>query len=154
MSNMELVTEIKNNGLVDANQALLEYPADETIDRDDSLAWLEAGVCAQTDPEAFFPKSGNGAIDAKLICTVCTVGARCLQYVLKNENKKERFGIQAGYGARERQDLVKKYGQDIDNETAERLYQEQRAIILQRAFEIDTVRINRAERNKPKPTVT
>lgn len=68
----------------------------------DPLAWQEDALCAQTDPEAFFPEKGGSTRDAKRICGQCTVRAECLEYALKND---ERFGIWGGLSERERRRL-------------------------------------------------
>jgi WhiB family redox-sensing transcriptional regulator len=68
----------------------------------DPLAWQEDALCAQTDPEAFFPEKGGSTRDAKRICAQCTVRAECLEYALRND---ERFGIWGGLSERERRRL-------------------------------------------------
>ena len=37
------------------------------------LGWQTDALCAQTDPEAFFPEKGGSTRDAKKICTTCDV---------------------------------------------------------------------------------
>ena len=64
-----------------------------------ALAWQTDALCAQTDPEAFFPEKGGSTRDAKRICASCEVRAQCLQYALAND---ERFGIWGGLSERER----------------------------------------------------
>jgi len=71
-------------------------------DGDDPLAWQVDALCAQTDPEAFFPEKGGSTRDAKRICTGCEVKAQCLDYALQND---ERFGIWGGLSERERRRL-------------------------------------------------
>ena len=71
---------------------------------DTALAWQSESLCAQTDPEAFFPEKGGSTRDAKRICTSCEVKAQCLEYALKND---ERFGIWGGLSERERRKLRK-----------------------------------------------
>ncbi|MFT4029384.1 MAG: WhiB family transcriptional regulator [Protaetiibacter sp.] len=66
------------------------------------LAWQTDALCAQTDPEAFFPEKGGSTRDAKRICTGCSVRAQCLEYALEND---ERFGIWGGLSERERRKL-------------------------------------------------
>ena len=66
------------------------------------LAWQEQALCAQTDPEAFFPEKGGSTREAKKICTGCEVKAQCLEYALAND---ERFGIWGGLSERERRRL-------------------------------------------------
>jgi WhiB family redox-sensing transcriptional regulator len=72
---------------------------------DDPLAWQSDSLCAQTDPEAFFPEKGGSTRDAKKICTSCEVRTRCLEYALEND---ERFGIWGGLSERERRKLRKR----------------------------------------------
>ena len=74
---------------------------------DDQLAWQADSLCAQTDPEAFFPEKGGSTRDAKRICTTCEVKVQCLDYALKND---ERFGIWGGLSERERRKLRKRAG--------------------------------------------
>ncbi|WP_210480647.1 WhiB family transcriptional regulator [Naasia sp. SYSU D00948] len=71
---------------------------------DDALAWQADALCAQTDPEAFFPEKGGSTREAKKICTSCEVRAQCLEYALQND---ERFGIWGGLSERERRKLRK-----------------------------------------------
>ncbi len=70
---------------------------DETI-----LGWQEDALCAQTDPEAFFPEKGGSTREAKRICVGCTVKSECLEYALGHD---ERFGIWGGLSERERRRL-------------------------------------------------
>ncbi|MGV0801306.1 WhiB family transcriptional regulator, partial [Mycolicibacterium elephantis] len=55
--------------------------------------WQERALCAQTDPEAFFPEKGGSTREAKRICQGCEVKDACLEYALAND---ERFGIWGG----------------------------------------------------------
>ncbi|WP_413354143.1 WhiB family transcriptional regulator [Microbacterium sp. 1P06AB] len=71
-------------------------------DEDAALAWQADALCAQTDPEAFFPEKGGSTRDAKRICTSCDVRGECLEYALQND---ERFGIWGGLSERERRKL-------------------------------------------------
>jgi WhiB family redox-sensing transcriptional regulator len=72
---------------------------------EDPLAWQTDSLCAQTDPEAFFPEKGGSTRDAKKICSSCEVRAHCLEYALEND---ERFGIWGGLSERERRKLRKR----------------------------------------------
>ena len=74
-------------------------------DVDNQLAWQSDSLCAQTDPEAFFPEKGGSTRDAKKICTSCEVRNQCLEYALEND---ERFGIWGGLSERERRKLRKR----------------------------------------------
>ncbi|WSE58690.1 WhiB family transcriptional regulator [Mycolicibacterium sp. ND9-15] len=64
--------------------------------------WQERALCAQTDPEAFFPEKGGSTREAKRICQGCEVRDACLEYALAND---ERFGIWGGLSERERRRL-------------------------------------------------
>lgn len=68
------------------------------------LAWQVDALCAQTDPEAFFPEKGGSTRDAKKVCGACAVKQECLDYALSND---ERFGIWGGLSERERRKLKK-----------------------------------------------
>ena len=74
-------------------------PGLEPLDDDGALAWQSDALCAQTDPEAFFPEKGGSTRDAKRICSGCPVRDECLQYALEHD---ERFGIWGGLSERER----------------------------------------------------
>ena len=74
-------------------------------DADSALAWQADALCAQTDPEAFFPEKGGSTRDAKRICTTCDVRDQCLEYALQND---ERFGIWGGLSERERRKLKRR----------------------------------------------
>ncbi|SHK58070.1 WhiB family transcriptional regulator, redox-sensing transcriptional regulator [Pseudonocardia thermophila] len=78
------------------NLVLLEGGGEEQPD------WQERALCAQTDPEAFFPEKGGSTREAKRICAGCEVRAECLEYALAND---ERFGIWGGLSERERRRL-------------------------------------------------
>jgi WhiB family redox-sensing transcriptional regulator len=71
-------------------------------DEDDELGWQDQALCAQTDPEAFFPEKGGSTREAKRVCRSCEVRAECLEYALEND---ERFGIWGGMSERERRRL-------------------------------------------------
>lgn len=76
-------------------------------DEDNPLSWQTDALCAQTDPEAFFPEKGGSTRDAKRICTTCDVRDECLEYALQND---ERFGIWGGLSERERRKLKRRAG--------------------------------------------
>lgn len=74
----------------------------QNLDDDNPLAWQADSLCAQTDPESFFPEKGGSTRDAKKICSSCEVRSECLEYALAND---ERFGIWGGLSERERRKL-------------------------------------------------
>lgn len=70
-----------------------------------ALSWQERALCAQTDPEAFFPEKGGSTREAKRVCEACEVRQECLEYALEHD---ERFGIWGGLSERERRRLRKR----------------------------------------------
>lgn len=64
--------------------------------------WMERGLCAQTDPEAFYPDKGGSTRAAKTVCVGCPVRGECLDYALARD---ERFGIWGGTSERQRRAL-------------------------------------------------
>ena len=68
------------------------------------LTLQERALCAQTDPEAFFPEKGGSTRDAKKVCVGCEVRGECLEYALEHD---ERFGIWGGLSERERRKFKK-----------------------------------------------
>lgn len=77
------------------------------VDDENPLGWQTDALCAQTDPEAFFPEKGGSTREAKRICQGCEVKADCLEYALHND---ERFGIWGGLSERERRKLKRQAG--------------------------------------------
>jgi WhiB family transcriptional regulator, redox-sensing transcriptional regulator len=65
-------------------------------------SWRQHALCAETDPEAFFPEKGGSTREAKRVCVDCPVRLQCLEYALGND---ERFGIWGGLSERERRRL-------------------------------------------------
>lgn len=68
-------------------------------------SWRDSAVCAQTDPEVFFPEVGKSHAAAKQICSQCPVRELCLEIALAND---ERFGVWGGLSNHERLELKKK----------------------------------------------
>lgn len=77
----------------------------ELFDITEEQDWQERALCAQTDPEAFFPEKGGSTREAKRICQGCEVRSECLEYALAHD---ERFGIWGGLSERERRKLKKR----------------------------------------------
>src|SRR5215469_7819696 len=73
----------------------------------EDLGWQDRALCAQTDPEAFFPEKGGSTREAKRVCRSCDVRAECLELALAND---ERFGIWGGLSERERRRLKRAAG--------------------------------------------
>ena len=75
------------------------------VEPEGEFGWQERSLCAQTDPEAFFPEKGGSTREAKKVCVSCEVRVECLEYALAND---ERFGIWGGLSERERRKLQKR----------------------------------------------
>ncbi|MBO3724575.1 WhiB family transcriptional regulator [Actinomyces bowdenii] len=88
----------------DTDALLLLFGSGEELD-EGPLAWQERALCAQTDPEAFFPEKGGSTREAKRVCATCEVREECLEYALAND---ERFGIWGGLSERERRKLKRR----------------------------------------------
>lgn len=92
--------QVPSNWFVDP--VFLGVPGIRREEDDNPLAWQADALCAQTDPEAFFPEKGGSTREAKRICEGCEVRSECLDYALEND---ERFGIWGGLSERERRKL-------------------------------------------------
>jgi WhiB family redox-sensing transcriptional regulator len=57
------------------------------------LSWRAAALCAQSDPEAFFPDKGMPARAAQAVCQRCEVRAECLAWALEHD---QRYGVWGG----------------------------------------------------------
>lgn len=64
--------------------------------------WQERALCAQTDPEAFYPEQGQSAGDAKRVCSLCPVRTECLKYAVEHD---EGYGIWGGLSEKERREF-------------------------------------------------
>lgn len=62
-----------------------------------------SALCAQTDPELFFPEKGGSHKDAVKICNRCVHIEDCLEDALA---QKESFGIRGGTSERERRKIM------------------------------------------------
>ena len=67
-------------------------------------AWAESALCAQADPEVWFPERGRSANQARRICASCPVRTPCLDYALAGADTWAGFstGIWAGTTPRQR----------------------------------------------------
>ena len=61
--------------------------------------WQDHALCAQVDPELWFPEEGQSGRPAKLICRRCPVQAECRDAALA---QPERYGIWGGVSYKER----------------------------------------------------
>lgn len=68
--------------------------------------WRDSALCAQTDPELFFPDKGGNADPARDICRRCPVREECLDYAMTVELNSVRYGVYGGHTGRERARLA------------------------------------------------
>jgi len=69
---------------------------------EDVVPWQAYALCAETDPEIFFPEKGASIHDARKICRACGVRRECLEFALRHD---ERYGVWGGKSERERRVL-------------------------------------------------
>lgn len=67
--------------------------------------WMSEGVCAETDPEEFFPEQGGSTRMARLVCLACPVTAECLEYAMVHYEAFGQHGIWGATTSRERRKL-------------------------------------------------
>ncbi len=81
--------------------------------------FMQDGLCAQTDPDAFFPDKGGATTRAaKAVCAGCPVRTECLTYAL---DRGERFGVWGGMSERERHRLLTRELAPVDVSTDRRV---------------------------------
>lgn len=67
--------------------------------------WVQQALCAETDPEEFFPEKNVGNTRmARAVCARCPVTAECLEDALA---RNERFGVWGGLSERERREVAR-----------------------------------------------
>jgi len=66
----------------------------------EELSWREDALCAQVDPELFYPVKGGSTREARAICAQCPVTGPCLEFALADD--AGRFGIWSGTTERQR----------------------------------------------------
>lgn len=82
-----------------------------TAVRPTNLTWQANALCAEADPEVFYPEFGQSAAAARAICRSCPVVAECLSYALRNG---ERHGVWGGMTEHERRGLLVKRGRSAE----------------------------------------
>lgn len=68
------------------------------------LSWMEEALCAQTDPDIFYPEKGGSTAPATSICENCAVRAQCLEYAVSNDI---RHGIWGGTSDNDRKRMAR-----------------------------------------------
>lgn len=61
---------------------------------DQQHEWQDDALCAQVDPEIFFPEAQANYSKALAVCKLCDVVEQCLAYALKTEPPyRDRHGV-------------------------------------------------------------
>ena len=84
---------------VGIDKVLVTGPLGKVLGTRPSGDWPERALCAEADPELFYPEARETAPEAKSICKVCEVRADCLAAAIAN---REPHGIWGGLTYRER----------------------------------------------------
>lgn len=61
--------------------------------------WREQALCAQVDPDLWFPEKGSQTHASKKVCAACPVAAQCLEWAVTH---KQREGVWGGKSDQER----------------------------------------------------
>lgn len=65
--------------------------------------WAAHAMCAQTNPDVFFPEKGDSLAEAKRICSLCAVVPECLAWALDVESGTfSSYGVYGGVSAHDR----------------------------------------------------
>lgn len=67
--------------------------------------WREQALCAQTDPELFFPEPGQSPRAALRVCADCPVRTHCLTDALTRRDIA--FGVRGGLTPQQRQAVLR-----------------------------------------------
>jgi WhiB family redox-sensing transcriptional regulator len=79
---------------------ITEHPGFAFLDQ----PWAKDALCAQIDPELWWPVKGGGSCTAKAICRGCPVRVACLDWA---QATGQQYGIWGGYSTKER-DLLRR----------------------------------------------
>lgn len=74
-------------------------------------------LCAETDPELFFPERGGAVNDAKRVCRSCPAALACLQYAMDYPVE----GVWGGTSVNERKALARAAGRTYNTIVSVRL---------------------------------
>ena len=83
--------------LTDSSPVPTENPTPGWSSGPTDESWRQEALCAETDPESFFPEKGGSTREAKRVCIGCSVRMECLEFALAGD---ERFGIWGRLSAR------------------------------------------------------
>ena len=102
---MRIAAVMNSDGRLAIGDGQIETHVLPVVAAEDTMRWQERALCAQVDPEAFFPDKGATTRDAKRVCQSCPVRSECLEDALRHN---EGFGIRGGLTERERRHLKRR----------------------------------------------
>ena len=73
-------------------------------------AWTDGALCAQVDPELWFPEPWTLGLDAIAICRACPVRTPCLKYALDRPGTE---GVWGGLSERDRAKFGRQYRRGV-----------------------------------------
>ena len=71
--------------------------------------WADRALCAQVDPEIWFPEKGMPSKNVKAVCARCPVTAECLSWATVTN---QWFGIWGGLSTTER-DRIRRHAGEV-----------------------------------------
>lgn len=72
-------------------------------------SWQDRALCAEVDPDLFFPARGGDHVTPARVCFRCEVRQECLDYAMEVESRpwvSGRYGTYGGLSAAERARLA------------------------------------------------
>ena len=93
---------MRAGGTVIGHKSLLERP-------EETQGWMVDAVCRQHPGVDFFPKRGDSARAAILICRGCPVSDRCLEYALSLP-RNTTIGVWGGTTGNDRHRILRDRG--------------------------------------------
>jgi WhiB family redox-sensing transcriptional regulator len=70
----------------------------------DKSEWMLDALCAETDPEVFYPEAGDNGAAAKRVCAFCAVREACLEDAL---TRRDFYGVRGGKSALQRRMIAR-----------------------------------------------
>ena len=73
--------------------------------------WVQRALCAEIDPDLWYPANGPAPAAAVATCRRCPVAAECLTDALANERSGHQVphGVWGGQSARQRRQLIARH---------------------------------------------
>ena len=66
----------------------------------DPAPWMTQALCAQSDPDAWFPEKGDRVGLPRKVCQSCPVQTECLTHAINNGEREGIWGGMTGYQRR------------------------------------------------------